>query len=285
MVDKLNAFKMIDKNFDLSESTALITGAAGLLGFQHAAALIESGCSVVLTDLSTRSLEETEEKLRIKYNKCNLIHHKMDVTDIESIKSVSETLISNNLHVDILINNAALNPKVNSDLKTNNPTKFENLSKSQWEKEIEVGLTGAFLSSQIFGLEMTKFKKGVILNVASDLSVIAPDQRIYKKNNNNSDNQFYKPVTYSAIKTGLIGLTKYIATYWAKEGIRCNAISPGGVFDNQDKDFLLKVENLIPVGRMAKKDEYKSAIKFLCSDASSYMTGFNMVIDGGRHVW
>lgn len=277
---------MIDQSFDLSESTALITGAAGLLGVQHAAALIESGCSVVLTDLSESSLKETEIKLRTKYTKCNLISHKMNVTELASIKSVSENLISNNINVDILINNAALNPKVNKDLNTNNPTKFENLSKIQWEKEIEVGLTGAFLCSQIFGLEMTKFKKGVILNVASDLSVIAPDQRIYKKNNNNnSDDQFYKPVTYSAIKTGLIGLTKYVATYWAKEGIRCNAISPGGVFDNQDEEFLSKIKNLIPVGRMARKDEYKSAIKFLCSDASSYMTGFNMVVDGGRHIW
>ncbi len=157
--------------------------------------------------------------------------------------------------------------------------------KKQWDKELEVGLTGAFLCSQVFGQEMAKLKKGVILNVASDLSVIAPDQRIYKKNNNSPLEQFYKPATYSAIKTGLVGLTKYIATYWSEEGIRCNAISPGGVFNNQDREFISKVEQLIPMGRMARKEEYRSAIQFLCSDASSYMTGFNMVIDGGRHIW
>ena len=276
---------MINKTFNLSKNYALITGSAGLLGFQHAAALLECECNVILTDVSIESLEKTSLHLKKDFVKSKVFTYEMDVTKNESIKKVSEKLISENINVDILINNAALNPKVESDLNNNNPTKFENLSKKQWDKELEVGLTGAFLCSQVFGQEMAKRKKGVILNVASDLSVLAPDQRIYKKSNMSSGEQFYKPATYSAIKTGLIGLTKYIATYWAEDGIRCNAISPGGVFNNQDKEFISNIKKLIPIGRMARKDEYRSAVQFLCSEASSYMTGFNMVIDGGRHIW
>ncbi len=276
---------MINQKFDLTNKNALITGAAGLLGYQHVTALLECGCSVVITDISIDPLRKTEIDLRKKFKNSNINSYKMDVTKYDSIKKVSSELISNGQNIDILINNAALDPKVQVNLDFNNLTKFENISKNQWDKEIEVGLTGAFLCSQVFGFEMAKRKKGVILNVASDLSVIAPDHRIYKKNNDLEGNQFFKPVTYSAIKTGLIGLTKYIATYWAKEGIRCNAISPGGVFNNQDEMFVSKVSSLIPLGRMAEKDEYKSAIQFLCSEASSYMTGFNMVIDGGRHIW
>ena len=128
-------------------------------------------------------------------------------------------------------------------------------------------------------------KGGVILNISSDLSVISPNQKIYEVNNRSQKEQPVKPVTYSVIKVGLIGLTKYVATYWASNNIRCNALSPGGVFNNQDIDFVNRLNNLIPLGRMARKDEYRSAIQFLCSDASSYLNGQNIVIDGGRSVW
>ena len=128
-------------------------------------------------------------------------------------------------------------------------------------------------------------KGGVILNIASDLSIIAPDQRIYTKLGINKEDQNVKPVTYSVIKHGLIGLTKYTATYWATKGIRCNAISPGGVKNKVDKIFFNKVRKLVPMNRMANKNEYHSAIQFLCSDASSYMTGHNLVMDGGRSIW
>jgi NAD(P)-dependent dehydrogenase (short-subunit alcohol dehydrogenase family) len=156
----------------------------------------------------------------------------------------------------------------------------------QWNLEILVGLTGAFLASQIFGTLMAERNSGgVILNIASDLSVISPDQRLYQKEELTADLQPVKPVTYSVIKTGLIGLTRYLSTYWANKNIRCNALSPGGIFNNQDEAFVKKIENLIPLKRMAKKDEYRGAIQFLCSDASSYMTGQNLIIDGGRSVW
>lgn len=151
-------------------------------------------------------------------------------------------------------------------------------------RQLDVGLKGAFICSKVFGSEMAKQGKGVIINIASDLSIIAPDQRIYKSDNS-IESQNVKPITYSVIKSGLIGMTKYLATYWSESNVRVNALSPGGVYENQNSEFVDRLTKLIPLGRMASPDEYKSAIQFLCSDASSYMTGQNLVIDGGRSVW
>ena len=169
-------------------------------------------------------------------------------------------------------------------------TSFMNLdvmrvSIEQWEKEIGVGLTGAFLCAKVFGSEMAKRGKGVIVNVSSDLGIISPDQRLYWKEGLPDELQEVKPVTYSVIKHGIIGLTKYLATYWAQNNVRCNAIAPGGIYNNHPTEFVEKLSNLIPLGRMATQDEYKSAIQFLVSEASSYMTGAVLVMDGGRSCW
>ena len=164
-------------------------------------------------------------------------------------------------------------------------SRLENFSNNQWDLEIAVGLTGAFNCSKVFGYQMAKNGGGIIVNIASDLSVISPDNRLYAKDDLSSNNQPVKPVSYSVIKHGLIGLTKYIATYWPEKGVRCNALSPGGIFNEQGPDFLNKVEKLIPLQRMAARDEYRGAIQFLCSNASSYMNGHNLVIDGGRSIW
>jgi len=150
---------------------------------------------------------------------------------------------------------------------------------------LAVGLTGALICSQIFGAEMARARRGVILNIASDLGVIAPDQRIYRRPGVPAGRQMVKPVSYSVVKHGLIGLTKYLATYWAEQGVRANAISPGGVFNEQDKDFVRRLTALIPLGRMARLGEYKAAVVFLVSDASLYMNGANLVMDGGRSTW
>ena len=184
----------------------------------------------------------------------------------------------------ILINNAANNPKVEAAA---DPvwSRLENFPLDVWEADIAVGLTGAFLCSQVIGAEMARRKKGVIVNVASDLAVIAPDQRLYRQDGLPEDQQPVKPVTYSVVKTALLGLTRYLATYWADCGVRVNAISPGGVYTGQPEDFVTRLSSLIPLSRMARVDEYQGAILFLCSDASSYMTGTNLVIDGGRSSW
>ena len=274
------------EKFRLDKKNVLITGAAGLLGKEHALAILEAGGKVILTDISTKELNKTKKDLQGKYDSESIKAFKMDVSNKKDISRVSGLLLKSKTRVDVLINNAAINPKVKNKLSADKKNRLENFSSSNWDREIEVGLKGAFLCSQIFGsLMASDLKGGVILNISSDLSVISPNQKIYEVNKKPHKEQPVKPVTYSVIKVGLIGLTRYVATYWARNNIRCNALSPGGVFNNQDEDFVNRLNSLIPLGRMAEKDEYRSAIQFLCSDASSYVNGQNIVIDGGRSVW
>ena len=277
---------MLNRNFDLSGKNALITGAAGLLGLEHCEALLECDANIVLLDINDKNLIKVKNYLIDKYPKSKLHIYSADLTIKQSLLDVRNDLQNKNIDINILINNAAINPKVDNNNKIYNTSRLESFSLEEWNKQISVGLTGSFLCCQIFGSEMAKLNKPAsIVNIASDLSVIAPDQRLYKKDNVNEFNQPVKPVTYSVIKSGLIGLTKYISTYWIGSQIRCNALSPGGIYTNQPEEFVTKLSSLIPLGRMARKDEYRSAIQFLCSDASSYMNGHNLVIDGGRSVW
>lgn len=279
------AYMSLEK-FNLKGKVALITGAGGLLGIEHAKALLSAGANLVLTDISNIALMNTSKILRAEFQSSCIKTFEMDVSNEESILAVSEQLQSSNCCIDILVNNAAIDPKVTNSQSNRHLSRVEFLSLEQWNAELSVGLTGAFLCCRIFGHQMVMNKRpGVILNIASDLSIISPDQRLYQIRGLESEKQPVKPVTYSVIKTGLIGLTKYLSTYWAEYNIRVNALSPGGVFNNQPNHFIEKLNKLIPLNRMANKDEYRSAILFLCSDASSYMTGQNIVMDGGRSVW
>ena len=273
------------EKFDITNKTALITGAAGLLGTKHAEALLEIGAEVILTDLCINNLNEARDKLiTAGYSKEKIVCYSMDVTTEKSIVEVAKDLESIGKNVHILINNAAINPTTSSIESNVRTTRLENFSIDRWNIELSVGLTGAFLCSKVFGTIMAKNGAGVILNISSDLSVIAPDQRLYQQKNLSEELQAVKPITYSVIKTGMIGLTRYLASYWPSKGVRSNALSPGGVYIDQDDEFVNKINELIPVGRMAEPDEYKSAIQFLCSDASVYMNGQNLVIDGGRSI-
>lgn len=276
----------LSSRYDLTGRTALVTGAGGLLGRQHVAALVEAGARVIVTDVGQKQADATVAAIGAEAPTADLTAAALDVTSLESVRGVAEALAARGIAVDVLINNAAIDPKVTSAPGVMHSSRFEAFPVPQWQTEIAVGLTGAMLCSQVFGSAMADRGRGVILNIASDLGVIAPDQRLYRQPNvTREQEQPVKPVTYSVIKHGLIGLTKYLATYWADRGVRVNAISPGGVFNNQDPAFVEKLARLIPMGRMAKADEYRAAIQFLCSDASSYMTGQNMVVDGGRSVW
>lgn len=208
-----------------------------------------------------------------------------DITKSQRIKEISDDLIKKYEHIDVLINNAANNPKVEGNTANMKAIQFENFPMQMWIDDIAVGLTGAFVCAQIFGAVMARQGEGNILNISSDLGIIAPDQRIYRKEELSAEEQTVKPVTYSVIKHGLIGLTKYLATYYAEKGIRANTLCPSGVFNGQNEEFLDKLTNLIPMGRMASIDEYKSTILYLISDASSYMTGSTVIVDGGRTCW
>ena len=274
------------EKFGLTGKTALITGAAGLLGVQHAAALLESGATVVLTDLGEASLASASVSLSGTADPARILARPMDVCQPEAIQAVAEELASDGRRVDILDNNAAIDPKVRGDQGVVETSRLENFPLDQWSAQLAVGLTGAFLCSQVFGSAMAQDGRGgVILNIASDLSVFSPDQRIYRKPGLADEMQPVKPVTYSVIKAGLIGLTRYLSTYWADRGVRANALSPGGVSDGQDVEFVQNLTSLIPLGRMASRDEYRAAVQFLCSDASAYLNGQNIVMDGGRSVW
>lgn len=268
------------QRFRLDGRTALITGGAGLLGLEHAAALLEAGAQVVLADIDAASLSRAAAALAARHAPERIRTRRMDVTQREDIaRAAAETGV-----IDVLINNAALDPKVKEDASGLEQSRLEHFAIEQWDKEIAVGLTGAFLCAQIFGAPMAARRQGVILNIASDLSVIAPDQRLYRKEGCAPELQPVKPVTYSVVKTGLIGLTRYLAGYWADKDVRCNALSPGGVYAGQPEAFVQRLSALIPMGRMAARDEYRAAVQFLCSDASRYMTGQNIVMDGGRSV-
>lgn len=272
--------------FDLTGRTALITGGAGLLGMEHAAALLESGATVVLTDVNAAALSTARESLSWEIDPSRILTCVMDVSRLNAIQAVAKELAADGLRIDILVNNAAIDPKVKGDLGVLETSRLENFPVEQWDLQVAVGLTGAFLCSQVFGSAMAADGKGgVILNIASDLSVFSPDQRLYRKNGVAEDLQPVKPVTYSVIKAGLVGLTRYLATYWADRGVRSNALSPGGVFNGQSEEFVLRLTSLIPLGRMANSGEYRAAVQFLCSDASAYLNGQNIVMDGGRSVW
>jgi NAD(P)-dependent dehydrogenase (short-subunit alcohol dehydrogenase family) len=280
---ELSGSSRIQSLFDLSGRVAIVTGGAGMLGYHHGTILAAAGANVILLDLARTSPWICAEQLQAAHG-TECLGLAADITSEESLLQVRDAILDKFGRIDILINNAANNPKVEADPQGKQWSRLENFPLDVWNADIAVGLTGAFLCSRIFGTEMAKRSRGVIVNVSSDLGVIAPDQRLYRKDGIPEDQQPVKPVTYSVVKTGLIGLTRYLSTYWTAQQIRVNAISPGGVFAGQPQEFTSKLHQLIPMGRMANEDEYEGAILFLCSDASSYMTGHNLIVDGGRSV-
>ena len=285
MVGKPDHFdnKCVLDSFRLDGRVAIITGGAGLLGVQHAEAIAEAGGVPVIWDINgTAAAEKAGDIAGSTGARC--LGMAVDVTSSEAVTAALKEVLDSLGRVDILINNAANDPKIPPGL---NPgwCRLENFDIQLWQKDITLGLTGAFICSREAGCCMADNGGGVILNIASDLGVIAPNQSIYRREKLPEDQQPVKPVTYSVVKHGLIGLTRYLATYWADKNIRVNAFSPGGVQTNQPEEFVQRLTELIPMKRMAKFGEYKAAVLFLVSDASSYMTGANIILDGGRTCW
>ena len=276
---------MTPGRFRLDGRVAVITGGAGLLGRMHAEAIAEVGGIPVVADLHPARAQETAKKIRADFGTAAL-GIGCDVTSRESVQAVLAAVLGQFGRVDILINNAANNPKVEDCAEGQaHFSRFEGFTEAQWDLDLDVTLKGAFLCAQILGTEMARRGSGVILNILSDLALIAPDQRLYRQPGVPEEQQPVKPVTYSVTKAGLLGLTRYLATYWADRGVRSVALSPGGIFNGQPGEFVGRLSTLIPLGRMARADEYKGAVQFLVSDAASYMTGSNLVVDGGRTTW
>ena len=274
------------ERFAINDRVVIITGGAGLLGKNHAEAVIDGGGVAVILDISDAAIKSAISMISDRYDEQVRVEgYVCDITNRESVEMICSKIIEKYGHIDALINNAANNPKVEGNSSNMKPIQFENFPIEMWLDDIAVGLTGALICSQVFGSVMAKQGKGVILNISSDLGIVAPDQRIYRKEGLADDEQNVKPVTYSVIKHGLIGLSKYLATFWAEKGVRSNALCPAGVFNGQDDNFMSKLTNLVPMGRMADHDEYKATVLYLISDASSYMTGSIVIVDGGRTCW
>lgn len=274
----------LENIFDLTGKVFVITGAVGLLGMRHAEAVACYGGIPVLLDLSQQSVDDFANDLNNKYN-VGSVGFATDITDEKAIENNVKLLLEKFGKIDGLVNNAANNPKV-KDGNDVNFSRLENFPLNMWNDDIAVGLTGAFLCAKHYGFAISKNPSGgSIINISSDLGLIGPDQRLYAKDGVVRHKQNVKPVTYPVVKAGVIGLTRYLATYWAEEKVRCNALCPGGIEDGQHSDFLEKVKEKIPMGRMAKPNEYQGTLVWMLSDASSYLNGAIVPVDGGRTVW
>jgi NAD(P)-dependent dehydrogenase (short-subunit alcohol dehydrogenase family) len=277
---KIFECKMESNIFSIKDRVVIITGGGGLMGEQHAIAVFKHGGIPIICDVDKKRADQVAEKIGKP-----ALAIETDIADEKSIHQLLDEVVSQFGRIDLLINNAARNPKVENGQLSKENGILEDLDLCSWELDIKIGLTGAMLCSKIIGAQMAKQGKGVILNIASDLAIIAPDQRLYRDEKLQEHEQVKKPLSYSVVKSGLVGLTKYLATYWPDKGVRANALCPGGIENGQPAEFLEKIKKLIPMQRMANRDEYQGAVIFLISDASKYMTGQTLVMDGGRSIW
>lgn len=269
--------------FDLKNKVILITGGTGLLGSEFASTLSHMGANVVLGDLNLKTCKKKAKALELMHGNKTL-GLKLDVSKKTSVTAAFNKIEQTFGKIDVLINNAAFNCPA-SDTGSNF-VDFPDYPLHLWNKSLSVNLTGLFLCSQEAIRLMIKTKtRGAIINTASLYGLVSPDQRIYESIKDKSGHTFVKPSDYATTKSGVFNFTRYLATMYGKEGIRVNTFVPGGVIDGQDKTFVKKYSQRTPLGRMAKKSDYNGAIVFLCSDASSYMTGSTLVVDGGWTSW
>jgi len=267
--------------FSLKGRVAVITGGAGLLGLKHAEIIAAAGGVPVLIDLDHARAAEAAAEVSRRFGTDAWSTH-ADVTDQASVRRSLSTVLQRHGRVDILINNAARNPKVEGGKGF---SRVENFPLDQWDADVEVGLKGAFLCAQVYGSEMAGRQSGVIINISSEYGVNAPDQRLYRVEGLAEHEQPVKPATYTIVKSGIIGMTKYFATYWGDRGVRSNCVSIAGVFNGQPEEFVRRYVQAVPLGRMALPDEYQGTMLYLCADASRFLNGANIVVDGGKSCW
>ncbi len=266
------------QDFDLTGKVALVTGAGGLLGIEHCRALADAGARVVAADIDLRSAEKAVSAAGRSARSTPL-----DVTDPSSARAALADVLAHEGRLDVLVNNAAINDKFEDPQQAGDLSRFEHYPIEQWRRSLDVNLTGVFLCCQVFGTHLAEHGGGSIINIASTYGIVGPDQSIYRTES--GDQPFYKPPAYSATKGGVIALTRFLATYWGSVGVRVNTLSPGGVEAGQDEWFVGSYSRRTPLGRMATATDYRGAVVFLASDASSYMTGANLVVDGGWTAW
>lgn len=264
--------------FTLKDKTCIVTGALGLIGKEHCRALAEAGANVVAADINGKACEEFAQTLGENHTGIEI-----NVTDKQNLEAARDIILGRYGSIDVLVNNAAINDMFENPQAAAEQSKFENYPLEKWQKSVDVNLTGVFLCSQVFGSVMAKQEKGSIINVASTYGITAPDQSLYI--NEQGEQNFYKPPAYSATKGGVIMFSRFLAAYWGNKGVRVNTLSPGGVENNQDEFFVKNYSKRTPLGRMAKPTDYKGAVVFLASDDSLYMTGANLVVDGGWTCW
>lgn len=268
------------ETFNLTGKTALVTGGAGLLGRQFSLTLAEAGAAVVVADNLPQKAEEVAKEVTRKEGKA--AHVDVDVTDPGSVEAMVDEVTRTFGRLDVLVNSAAIDPKFDPEHVGDGSNAFETYPVSSWQKAMDVNLTGVFLSTRAAVKPMLAQGQGVVINLGSIYGMVGPDQRIYQRE---GQPRQYKPVHYSVTKAGVLGLTRYLATYYRGRNIRVNALSPGGVFHGHDDSFLESYAARTVMGRMAEEDELNGALLFLASDASSYMTGANLVVDGGWTAW
>lgn len=267
--------------FNLNEKVAIVTGGAGLLGAEFSRTLADSGANVIISDLDEVAANSLVTKLSAKGHKCLAVE--TDVTQVDSVAQLVSATLQEFGRLDILVNSAALDPKFDPHhITPGSSGAFESYPLEAWNQALNVNLTGMFLCCQAAVQPMLDQGRGVIINICSTYGLVGPDQRIYQREGQPTR---YKPVYYSVTKAGVLGLTRYLATYYAGKNIRVNALSPGGVYNGHDETFLQAYSSRTVLGRMARKDELNGALLFLASDASSYMTGANLVVDGGWTAW
>lgn len=262
--------------FDLTNKVAIVTGATGLIGRNHCKALEESGASLVIADLN---IDKCNEVISTLLHPEKHLAISFDITNEDDVKKAKDSIITRFGKIDILVNNAAINDMFENPALAGEQSMFENYPVKMFRQSLEANITGTFLCCQVFGAEMAKAGSGSIINIASTYGMVGPDQSIYK--DKDGKQMFYKSAAYPATKGAVINFTRFLAAYWGKKGVRVNTLSPGGVENSQDDFFVQNYSAKTPLNRMAKSTDYMGAIVFLASDASDYMTGANLVVDGG----